>query len=113
MERRTSRPIIGSPQNDECYSLEGIIAGRSPLRLATLSLPTHREVVAAAFRISGYAACTRKIPSTYGPDASPTEGDQPPLWLPYDAESRPYAKFLPVTALVRMEVNPISKKELA
>src|SRR5215469_14818389 len=29
-----------------------MIAGRSPLRLATLSLPTHREVVAAAFRIS-------------------------------------------------------------
>src|SRR5215471_4048346 len=40
------------PQSDECHSLEGIIAGRSPLRLATLSLPTHREVVAAAFRIS-------------------------------------------------------------
>jgi hypothetical protein len=28
------------------------IAGRSPLRLATFSLPTHREVVAAASRIS-------------------------------------------------------------
>jgi hypothetical protein len=41
-----------SSQNDECCGLEGIIAGRSPLRLATLSLPTHREVVAAAFRIS-------------------------------------------------------------
>jgi hypothetical protein len=34
------------------YGPKRLIAGRSPLRLATLSLPTHREVVAAAFRIS-------------------------------------------------------------
>jgi hypothetical protein len=33
-----------------------LIAGRSQLRLATLSLPTHREVVAAAFRISALDA---------------------------------------------------------
>src|ERR1700693_3575892 len=28
------------------------LAGRAPLRLATFALPTHREVVAAALRIS-------------------------------------------------------------
>src|SRR5271155_1524763 len=33
-----------------------MIAGRSPLRLATFSLPTHREVVAAASRISALGA---------------------------------------------------------
>jgi hypothetical protein len=32
------------------------VAGRSQLRLATFSLPTHREVVAAAFRISALGA---------------------------------------------------------
>ena len=35
---------------------EDIIAGRSQLRLTTLSLPTHREVVVAAFRISALGA---------------------------------------------------------
>ena len=35
---------------------KNLIAGRSPLRLATLSLPTHREVVAAALRISALGA---------------------------------------------------------
>jgi hypothetical protein len=39
-----------------------IIAGRSQLRLATLSLPTHREVVAAAFRISALVAPFQKSP---------------------------------------------------
>ena len=40
----------------------GIIAGRSQLRRATLSLPTHREVVAAAFRISALGAPQLKEP---------------------------------------------------
>ena len=39
------------------------IAGRSPLRLATFSLPTHREVVAAAFRISALGAPQKKPPA--------------------------------------------------
>jgi hypothetical protein len=39
-----------------CYGPKRLIAGRSPLRLATLSLPTHREVVAAALRISALGA---------------------------------------------------------
>jgi hypothetical protein len=44
---------VSRAQNDECaYGPKRLIAGRSPLRLATFSLPTHREVVAAAFRIS-------------------------------------------------------------
>jgi hypothetical protein len=38
------------------------IAGRSQLRRATLSLPTHREVVAAAFRISALVAPHSKEP---------------------------------------------------
>jgi hypothetical protein len=37
--------------------------GRSQLRRATLSLPTHREVVAAAFRISALGAPHSKEPS--------------------------------------------------
>jgi hypothetical protein len=36
--------------------MKKVIAGRSPLRLATFSLPTHREVVAAASRISALGA---------------------------------------------------------
>ena len=35
------------------------IAGRAPLRLATFSLPTHREVVAAALRMSALGTLNR------------------------------------------------------
>src|SRR5260370_30627133 len=49
---------VSRAQNDECaYGPKRLIAGRSPLRLATFSLPTHREVVAAAFRISALVPC--------------------------------------------------------
>jgi hypothetical protein len=41
-----------------------IIAGRSQLRLATLSLPTHREVVAAAFRISALGTPIKRAPGS-------------------------------------------------
>ena len=41
-----------------------LIAGRSQLRLATLSLPTHREVVAAAFRISALDAPLKRAPGS-------------------------------------------------
>ena len=40
------------------------IAGRSQLRLATFLLPTHREVVAAAFRISALGAPTQEAPGS-------------------------------------------------
>ncbi len=40
------------------------IAGRSQLRLATFSLPTHREVVAAAFRISALGAPYKGAPGS-------------------------------------------------
>ena len=45
-----------------CYGPKRLIAGRSPLRLATFSLPTHREVVAAAFRISALGAPLQRSP---------------------------------------------------
>src|SRR5947208_6265235 len=66
-----------------------IIAGRSQLRLATFSLPTHREVVAAASRISAlgaphtlevpgsrafHAACLHSTPPRYRISNVPTEG---------------------------------------
>jgi hypothetical protein len=56
--RFIARSICSSSTARICDAsgLEGIIAGRSPLRLATLSLPTHREVVAAALRISALGA---------------------------------------------------------
>jgi hypothetical protein len=38
------------------------IAGRSQLRLTTFSLPTHREVVAAASRISALVRLTQGGP---------------------------------------------------
>jgi len=43
--------------------MDEMIAGRSQLRLATLSLPTHREVVAAAFRISALVAPIKRAPA--------------------------------------------------
>jgi hypothetical protein len=52
-------PAPGRPSNRRGV---GIIAGRSQLRRATLSLPTHREVVAAAFRISALGAPIQKSP---------------------------------------------------
>ena len=45
-----------------CYGPKRLIAGRSPLRRATLSVPTHREVVAAAFRISALVPPIQKSP---------------------------------------------------
>ena len=49
--RRRSRGLKAAYREDDKN-----IAGRSPLRLATFSLPTHREVVAAASRISALGA---------------------------------------------------------
>jgi hypothetical protein len=48
----SSRAPGASTPNEGCYReamKSRIIAGRSQLRLATFLLPTHREVVAAAF----------------------------------------------------------------
>jgi hypothetical protein len=53
---------VPAPDRPSNKSGVGIIAGRSQLRRATLSLPTHREVVAAAFRISALGAPHSKEP---------------------------------------------------
>jgi hypothetical protein len=59
---------IGSASTEDnvpCHPkkfMKKVIAGRSPLRLATFSLPTHREVVAAASRISALGAPQPQTP---------------------------------------------------
>jgi|ERR1700722_15970969 len=53
-----SRRFSGDPPETGVTSRRSSakIAGRAPLRLATFSLPTHREVVAAASRIAAFGA---------------------------------------------------------
>jgi hypothetical protein len=57
-------PSSGGTHRTVLGQVKVLIAGRSPLRLATLSLPTHREVVAAAFWISACGAPHRGTPGS-------------------------------------------------
>jgi hypothetical protein len=95
--------VIARTMNDGV----GIIAGRSQLRRATLSLPTHREVVAAAFRISALGAPFKRAPGSRAFPAACLHSTPPRFdSLPFEELHKPKAVMIVVTRRLRATRPP-------